>query len=980
MRLALFSFFLLTLAIPRAGQAQAPNPGDLDLTFGGDGRVISSRGSEAFATAVQPDGKVLVGGAYTAVLPTRMALARYNSDGSLDTQGFGTAGSAELPQGDFRNVSAIALQADNKIVVTAHYHNGSNYDFAVIRYNEDGTLDTSFHNDGVAITNFSGDDDIAHAVAVDPSDGHIVVAGVAEQFTRKYFGVARYRSNGSPDLSFNQGKIMIAMHTTLGIHDSTAYALAIQADGKIVVAGKSKNGATGNYEIALTRLMRHLTGWQVDSNGFGTGSKVFAGDGVILYLNGDAHARALAIDDDGKILVAGYAMISHWWWGTDDDFIVARYLPNGQLDTSFGNQGILWDYLPGRGQDKAYAIAIHSDKIFVAGTKGNLNAPSEFTLLRYTADGQRDPAFGNNGLVITTFVADKYSRAQAMALQPDGRVVLAGSTGVTIGLIPENFAVARYFGIVADLQISMVPDLAVANANDTVTYTITVDNPNGPDTASGIHLTADFPGSVAALPAWLSCNSVNSRDECAGDLPTSISVGGTYSFSLDVALAIVGDPVENTAVVTSKEFDPDTANNTATASLQVLPIVCGDSLVVANEACDDGNLVSGDGCSDQCAVEPGWSCSGEPSVCTTGCGDGLTAGAEACDDGNTINGDGCSDSCQSEPGWNCSGEPSVCTTSCGDSVIAGAENCDDGNTASGDGCSDTCQIEGGWNCNGEPSVCITSCGDGVMAGLEACDDGNNTSGDGCSNTCQIEGGWVCSGTPSVCITTCGDGVMSGVEACDDGNNTSADGCSDQCQVEAGWSCSGSPSVCATGCGDGVMAGAEACDDGNSALGDGCSNTCQIEAGWSCSGSPSVCTTGCGDGVMAGAETCDDGNTALGDGCSDQCQVEAGWSCSGTPSVCTTGCGDGVVAGAEGCDDGNNVSSDGCSDTCQIETGCGNGTCESTEDCTTCSVDCGACPPVLDETPLEPEVVRKDIQGGGGQRFFGGCSLIRAASH
>ncbi len=232
-------------------------------------------------------------------------------------------------------------------------------------------------------------------------------------------------------------------------------------------------------------------------------------------------------------------------------------------------------------------------------------------------------------------------------------------------------------------------------------------------------------------------------------------------------------------------------------------------------------------------------------MCTTTCGDSVIAGAEACDDGDAVGGDGCSATCVIEPGWSCTGTPSVCTTACGDGTIAGSEVCDDGNSAADDGCSATCTIEPGWTCTGQPSDCDEICGDGLIVGVEACDDGAITPGDGCSATCTIEPGWSCTGEPSVCTPDCGDGVVLGSEDCDDGNTTADDGCSAACAVEPGWSCEDDqPSTCTIVCGDGMLTGAEGdperCDDGNTAAGDGCDAICNVEAGWICSGEPSRC--------------------------------------------------------------------------------------------------------------------------------------------
>jgi MYXO-CTERM domain-containing protein len=129
------------------------------------------------------------------------------------------------------------------------------------------------------------------------------------------------------------------------------------------------------------------------------------------------------------------------------------------------------------------------------------------------------------------------------------------------------------------------------------------------------------------------------------------------------------------------------------------PVECGDGVVDATEACDDGNLGDGDGCDAVCAIEAGYACTGEPSVCTdvsATCGDGVVDPGEVCDDANLADGDGCDGVCTVEDNFNCTGEPSVCTpvsVTCGDGVVDSGEACDDGNTADGDGCSATCMNE-----------------------------------------------------------------------------------------------------------------------------------------------------------------------------------------------------------------------------------------------------------------------------------------------
>lgn len=261
---------------------------------------------------------------------------------------------------------------------------------------------------------------------------------------------------------------------------------------------------------------------------------------------------------------------------------------------------------------------------------------------------------------------------------------------------------------------------------------------------------------------------------------------------------------------------------------------CGNGLLDPGELCDDDNGLMGDGCSNSCMLEPGWTCSGEPSVCMFQggmCGDGVVTQDEMCDDGDMMPGDGCS-GCSVEPGYICFGSPSMCILVCGDSVLDPGEGCDDGDRMPGDGCGPNCQPEPFWSCVGEPSVCtfMPPCGDGVLQPPQQCDDLNEAPGDGCSPTCMVEPGFVCLGQPSVCtlMGPCGNGVVQAPEQCDDVNTAPNDGCSPVCFVEPGWLCSGSPSMCVEDCGDMVRVGSEQCDDGNNNNGDGCSAVCLFE--------------------------------------------------------------------------------------------------------------------------------------------------------
>jgi len=219
------------------------------------------------------------------------------------------------------------------------------------------------------------------------------------------------------------------------------------------------------------------------------------------------------------------------------------------------------------------------------------------------------------------------------------------------------------------------------------------------------------------------------------------------------------------------------------------PQGCGDGVLAAGEACDDGNVDGNDGCSADCTtIEPGWVCGDPGSRCIHAqvCGDGFLETGETCDDRNTTPGDGCSASCQLEAGWACAVPGIRCTAAaCGDGIVAGFEECDDHNTDDADGCSHLCVVEEGYACTSPGGACVpVVCGNGVREGSEQCDDGNNDLGDGCDPQCHREP--VC--TDGTCTRVCGDGVIQPGEACDDGNVRDFDGCAHDCTVETGFAC------------------------------------------------------------------------------------------------------------------------------------------------------------------------------------------------
>jgi len=389
--------------------------GALDPSFDYDGKLVTdfSGGDDTGqAVALQTDGKIVVAGWAYGATPD-FAVARYNPDGSLDT-GFDGDGKVVT---DFAGGNdygkAVVLQADGKIVVAGGTA-GATDEFALVRYNPDGSLDTGFDGDGRVVTDFAGGNDYGNAVALQ-ADGKIVVAGYTEGATLD-FAVARYNPDGSLDTGFDgDGKLV----TDFSGGDDLSYAVVLQADGKIVVAGYT---VSATWDFAVARY-----------NPDGSLDMGFDGDGKVAtdYDGGTDYGKAVVLQADGKIVLAGIT------YSATADFAVARYNPDGSLDTGFDGDGrVVTDFAGG--DDRGYAIALQADgKIVMAGSA--YGATLDFAVARYNPDGSLDTTFDGDGKLVTDFAGGD-DWGYAVALQADGKIVVAGYAESAT----RDFAVARY--------------------------------------------------------------------------------------------------------------------------------------------------------------------------------------------------------------------------------------------------------------------------------------------------------------------------------------------------------------------------------------------------------------------------------------------------------------------------------------------------------------------------------------------------------
>ena len=377
----------------------------LDLSFGGDGKVTTPvGGGEAEAVLLQPDGRIVTAGRSTALGNIDFTLMRHDSSGNLDA-GFGQGGIAKLDLGSVTDEALdAALQPDGKIVaVGLTVGPAFNRNFGVVRLEADGDPDPGFDQDGVVTTDFAGAVDQANAVAVQP-DGKIVVAGHAATTgplgTDNDFALARYNPGGSLDASFGGGDGLVM--TDLGSRTDLGRALALQPDGKIVVAG------TSDDDVALVRY-----------TAAGDPDGAFGNGGIVLTNGG--FATGVALQSDGKIVVVG-----HRGGALTTDFALYRYTAGGGPDTAFGTLGLVTTDIGG-GEDFGEDLAVQADDSIIVVGRASSTTLLDMAVARYHPDGGIDTGFGQNGIVTTDFHGSG-DFGQDVRVQPDGKIVAAGYT------------------------------------------------------------------------------------------------------------------------------------------------------------------------------------------------------------------------------------------------------------------------------------------------------------------------------------------------------------------------------------------------------------------------------------------------------------------------------------------------------------------------------------------------------------------------
>jgi uncharacterized delta-60 repeat protein/LPXTG-motif cell wall-anchored protein len=482
--------------------------GTLDTTFGTSGITTTNITQYAFSNsaAVQVDGKIVVVGQHS---PSgnggSFLIARYNANGTLDAT-FGTNGITVTSFGTSESAQSVVIQADGKILVAGYSDAVNTFrDFAVLRYNANGTLDTSFGTNGITTTNL-GSYDTGYSMALQ-ADGKILVAGQTGPFNASNFAIVRYAANGTLDTSFGTAGITT---TDLGGVDS-ASSMVVLPNGKILVAGRSFDASKDLFAI-----VRYNTNGTLDT-GFGA-----AGITTTSFDAGDGVGNSMTLQADGKIIVAGGIWLGNRWI-----IAMARHNTDGTLDTSFGTAGTTTTDLNADSIGSAVAVQLDG-KIIVAG---NFDATGtwdyDFALYRYNANGSLDTTFDTDGLITTNLGGS--DSASSIVMQADGKIVVVGGTWLNNAY---QFALAR-FNTTPLAATLAAPSPTSSSA--TITFTLT-----GTETVDCATLST-----VAGVD--FNVTNISAIDSITQTSPTECTISATSSAASD------GVPVTST-LATSSSF------------------------------------------------------------------------------------------------------------------------------------------------------------------------------------------------------------------------------------------------------------------------------------------------------------------------------------------------------------------------------------------------------------------------------------------
>jgi len=429
MKILLFLFIGLLSASFLTGQMS----GTLDLTFGDNGITLTDIGGDedgCRASAIQADGKIILGGYSYDGNNNIFAFARYLSDGSLDNT-FGTTGIVTMTISESGGeLFDLIIQPDGKIVAVGYTYTDI-WTMVAVRLNADGSPDLTFDEDGILTINVGPDYTSYGMTATLQDDGKIIAAGYAIHSSTDEVNCACCRLNpdGTIDDTFGLNGILIWDILSM---DNYINNVAMQGD-KIIVGGVSYDDS-GIGHLVLARR-----------NSDGSGDNSFGNQGLIsteldIDWYTDAPVGSMCMDDQQRII---YGCYTH---GTEsDDFVTYRFTPDGLADPTFGNDGIAITQTDGNTYIHA-SMAQYDEKIIAGGYQW-IEDHGDFAMIRELENGSPDASFGTDGTgVVYTNASpgiDDDNRIYSLAMQADGMVIAAGHAYQPGSNM--DFAIARYF-------------------------------------------------------------------------------------------------------------------------------------------------------------------------------------------------------------------------------------------------------------------------------------------------------------------------------------------------------------------------------------------------------------------------------------------------------------------------------------------------------------------------------------------------------
>ena len=401
-------------------------PGACDTIFGNNGIVVTKIGpgtDVALSTIVQEDQKIVSAGYSFDEGQRKFTLIRYDTLGIPDPN-FGNNGLAFVSFGTGKSVgTSLILQPDQKLVLSGYANNGAFNDFALARFNTDGTLDQSFGNEGKIVTSFNSYS-IIKSSALDALQ-RIIVAGTTGDGPvspgNHVFAICRYLSTGKIDSTFGDGGKVLT-HIS---NDAVATSVAIQTDGKIVVSGYSYIGYTTVFTV-----VRYNTDGSFDQS--------FGDAGIVLTSIGiSSSPNSMVIQSDGRIVVVGNSFD-----GQKNNLAIVRYNSDGMLDSLFAENGVKLLNVSSNDNFARSVILQPDHKILVATNIKESDQEYHIGLVRLLCNGSIDSVFGEDGITKTKISQVSGDFAESICLQKDNKILLGGWTKLSDTV--SAFAVIRY--------------------------------------------------------------------------------------------------------------------------------------------------------------------------------------------------------------------------------------------------------------------------------------------------------------------------------------------------------------------------------------------------------------------------------------------------------------------------------------------------------------------------------------------------------